>query len=278
MALYCPDSNVRLAVLGDELRAYREALGLSLAEVTSKVGISTSKLSRMENGRKPQRVEDVAVLLSTYGVRGTRYQDLLALTAVAGELTAEAESAPSALRVLESKATMLVDFQSTLVPALLQTVPYAQAALREVCMVDEASIEDRTANRIHRQAVLRRGRLPQFFALMTETALRTCVGGPEVMRGQMQFLWEAGHKENVRLRIIPDLQHGHPGLSGPFQRLRFHRGCLVVIENRVSSVFIEEPAEVRRYDRIVVELLSVALSERDSLDLIAKVGTHHSFH
>ncbi|MGQ0837622.1 helix-turn-helix domain-containing protein [Actinokineospora sp.] len=277
MVPHHPDSTVRLELLGEDLRAHREAAGFSLADVAGKIGISTSKLSRMENGRKPQKAEDVAALLAIYGVKGTRREDLLALARSAGDPAGGPGIAPASrlatLRILEAKATMLVDYQSSLVPALLQTVPYAQAALREVGMVDEDSVEEQWTTRIHRQAVLRRVQPPQFFAIIAEPALRVPVGGREVLRGQLRYLLEAGQKKSIAIRVVPDRGHGHPGLGGPFERLQFdQRGAVVVLENRTSTLFVEDLAEIKLYDRVFVELLSVSLGKKDSLAMIADLA------
>ncbi|WP_051385631.1 helix-turn-helix domain-containing protein [Actinokineospora inagensis] len=274
MTLHAAETTVRLELLGEELRRHRETAGMSLAEVTAKTGISTSKLSRLENGRRPHKLDDVEALLAIYGVGESRRDDLVALARDATEPTAWPEQRPSAtLRVLESKADMLVDYQATLVPALLQTVPYAQAVLREVDMAEEPSVEDRTADRIRRQAVLRRPRPPRYYAILTEAALRTPVGGHDVMRGQLRYLMEAGEKPDVTIRVVPRLGHGHPGLRGSFRRMQFpNRGALVLLENRTSSLFVEDSVEVKRYDQVVVELLSVALDEAASARLIAEVG------
>ncbi|SER79483.1 Helix-turn-helix domain-containing protein [Actinokineospora terrae] len=274
VTLHTADTTVRLELLGEELRRHRETAGMSLAEVTAKTGISTSKLSRLENGRRPHKLDDVEALLSIYGVRDARRDDLVALARDATEPTAWPEQRPSAtLRVLESKAEMLVDYQAMLVPALLQTVPYAQAVLREVDMVEEPAIEDRATERIRRQAILRKPQPPRYYAILTETALRTVVGGREVMRGQLRYLVEAGTKPDVTIRVVPRLGHGHPGLRGSFRRLQFHgRGALVLLENRTSSLFVEDPTEVKRYDQVVVELLSVALDEAASTRMIAELG------
>lgn len=266
MAPHHPAPSVRATLLGSELRAHRDRAGLSLAEVTAKVGISAAKVSRMENGRGPQQPADVAALLGLYGVTGLHRGDLVDLARGLGE---PGSGSDSALRLLESKASMLVDYRSSMVPELLQTVPYAQAALREVAMADEESIQDLWTNRIHRQAVLRRPQPPRFYAIIAETALRTSIGGREVMRGQLRYLVEAGARRWISIRVVPDLPHGHPGLGGTFQRLQFPRhGAVVVLDKRTSWLFVEDPGEVRHYDRVVVELLSTALNEEDSLSRI----------
>ncbi|WP_424189663.1 helix-turn-helix domain-containing protein [Actinokineospora sp. G85] len=274
MGLREPDSTVRLELLGEELRTHRERAGLSLAGVTELVGISTSKLSRMENGRRPQRIDDLMALLGAYRVPGGRRDELLALARGAAAAPVRPEQVAgrfAALRVLEAKAAMLVDVAPALVPALLQTVPYAQAVMREVYLLDERKVEDYTAGRIHRQAVLRREDPPRFFAILTEAALTSVVGGPQVLRGQLRYLLEAGARPNVTIRVVSGLEHGHPALDGPFQRMQFDRGrAVVLLESRAAAVYLEDPAEVKHYDRAVVELLSAALDERASAALIEK--------
>ena len=274
MALICNGTegervgDVRIALLGAELRTQRDRVGLSLAEVTAKVGISAAKLSRMENGRAPQAPDDVAALLGLYGVTGLHREGLLD---VAGSLAGDGTDA--ALRFLEARAAMIVDYQSALIPELLQTVPYAQAALREVAMLDDDTVLDRWTQRIHRQSVLRKPHPPRYYAIIAEGALRNTVGGRAVLREQLRYLVEAGSRRTVALRLIPDLAHGHPGLGGSFQRLQFpHRGAVVVLDKRTSRLFVEDPAEVKHYDRVVVELLSTALSEADTLARVEQLA------
>lgn len=270
MAQQHQDPTVRIALLGAELRTQRDRVGMSLAEVTAQVGISAAKLSRMENGRAAQQPEDVAALLGLYGVTGLSREDLLDL---AGSLAEGAGGSDAALRFLEARAAMLVDYQSALVPELLQTVPYAQAALREVAMLDDDAVLDRWTQRIHRQAVLRKPQPPRYYAIIAEAALRNSVGGRAVMREQLRYLVEAGGRRPVTIRLIPDLPHGHPGLGGAFQRLQFpDRGAVVVLDKRTSRLFVEGALEVKHYDRVVVELLSTALPEADSLARIATLA------
>jgi transcriptional regulator with XRE-family HTH domain len=79
MMLHGPDSTVRIEVLGEELRRLREACGLTLAEVVSRIGISEPHLSRFEKGKRVPSPEDVSALLVIYGVKGEERLELLAL-------------------------------------------------------------------------------------------------------------------------------------------------------------------------------------------------------
>ena len=57
---------VRRRRLGLELRALREATGMSGEEVAERLSWSTSKLSRMEIGRNPPSPADLVKLLDLY--------------------------------------------------------------------------------------------------------------------------------------------------------------------------------------------------------------------
>jgi transcriptional regulator with XRE-family HTH domain len=279
MMLPGSDSTVRIEVLGEELRRLREACGLTLSEVVARIGISESHLSRMETGKRAAGPEDVAALLVIYGVTGEERLELLALAKKAAQpglwqRQGSFEARFATLKLLESRATAIVEYQPLVIPGLLQTVPYAQAIVRDVGMFsDQDEIDNRVVGRVHRQAVLRKYRGPKLLAIVAETALRPLIGGREVMRDQLCYLAEVAERENIILRVVPTSIGGHPGLDGGFVRLRFDdRPCVVYLPNRTSSLFLEEAHEVSFYDRAVVELLSVAISEEDSVRLVAEMA------
>lgn len=279
MMLQRPDSTVRIEVLGEELRRLREACGLTLTEVVSRIGISESYLSRIENGRRVPNPEDVAALLVIYGVTGEQRLDLLALAKKAGQpglwqREGSTESRFATLKLLESRATSLVSFEPLTIPGLLQTMPYAQACIAKLLMLtDQEAIDERVVGRIHRQAVLRRYDAPPLVALVGEPALRCPIGGREILRDQLRYLVEVAQRDNVTLRIVPTLVGGHPGLLGSFLRMRFQdRPSVVFLENQTSSLFLEAHSDTAAYDQAVVELLDLAISEEDSVRFVAEMA------
>lgn len=277
--LQSSDSTVRIEVLGEELRRLREACGLTLTEVVSRIGISESHLSRIEKGKRMPSPEDVSALLVVYRVTGEERLELLALTRKAGQTgfwqrqgTFEARFAT--LKLLESRATSLIEFQPLVLPGLLQTMPYAEAMVRDVGMFgDQAEIDSRVIGRIHRQAVLRGHDAPKLLAIVAETALRPLIGGRKVMRDQLRYLTEVARRPNVTLRVVPTSVGGYPGMDGGFVRLGFDdRPGVVFLPSRTSSLFLEEATEISVYDRTIVELLSVAISEENSVRLVAEMA------
>jgi transcriptional regulator with XRE-family HTH domain len=279
MMLSGSDSTVRIEVLGEELRRLREVCELTLAEVVARIGISESHLSRFEKGKRVPSPEDVSALLVIYGVTGEERYELLTLAKKAGQpglwqRDGSFESKFATLKLLESRATALMSFEPLMIPGLLQTMPYAEACIREVSMREEQeAIDEWVVGRIRRQAVLRKFDAPPLVAVISEAALRCPIGGRAVLRDQLRYLVEAAERSNVTLRIVPTVVGGHPGLLGSFLRLRFaDRPSVVFLESQTSNLFLEDHRDVAAYDQAIVELLSVALNEEDSVRLVAEMA------
>jgi transcriptional regulator with XRE-family HTH domain len=279
MILQGPDSTVRIEVLGEELRRLREARGMTLVEVVSRIGISESHLSRMEHGKRVPSPEDVAALLVIYGVTGEERLELLTLAKKASQpglwqRQGSFEARFATLKLLEARATKLVNFEPLVIPGLLQTLPYAKAMIRDVGMIDDPDeVDERVVGRIHRHATLRKFDAPHLVAIVDEAALRHLVGGREVMHDQLLYLAEVAERHNVTLRVVPTPTGGHPGLNGSFLRMRFEdRPGVVYLGHLTSSLFLEDASEISAYDRTIVELLSLAISEENSVRLVAEMA------
>jgi transcriptional regulator with XRE-family HTH domain len=264
---------VRAHQIGLELRRLREECGLSTIQVASRIDVSNSKISRIETGRCVPPYEDVVGLLAIYGVTGAERRDLLALASESKRTGWwQKSSVPlyeriHTLQTLESTAVSITNYEPEFIPGLLQTVPYMQATMREVAKLTDDEMVDRIAARMRRQQVLRRR--PEYTAIIAESVLHQCIGGPEVMHGQLTYLLEAATKRYITIRVVPNSIGGHLGLSGSFIRLRFgNRSDVVVEETRSSNLFLEDPDDLAYYDQTETDVLTVALDEGLSLELI----------
>jgi transcriptional regulator with XRE-family HTH domain len=274
------ESRLRVELVGEELRRYREVTGLTLAEAAEKIGIDRSMLSRMETGKLRQKCEDVAGLLAVYGVVGLERRQLLELTRRSDHPglwqrhSSSMAQRIATFRLLESRAVRLINFETELIPGLLQTVPYAEAVFRNVGMVrDEEAINERVAARVHRQAVLRKVTAPHLLAIIAQNALQNMIGDRTVMRDQLIYLTEAARRPNISIRVIPSSASNHPGFDGPFFRLQFpDRAGVVVLVNRTSDLFLEDDEARTIYNNVLVELLSVALPDDESVALIGRLA------
>jgi hypothetical protein len=85
------------------------------------------------------------------------------------------------------------------------------------------------------------------------------VGGPEVMRGQLERLIDATKLANVVLQILPFAAGAHPAMVGAFSILRFADSELpdvVYLEHLTNAVYLDKRDEVERY-LDVMELVCV---------------------
>jgi hypothetical protein len=136
-------------------------------------------------------------------------------------------------------------------------------------------VRRRTAVKLHRQQMLTRPAPPRFEAVLAEGALRTVVGGPEVMKAQLKKLIEHAEKPNITVQVIPFDGGAYPGMSSPFTVLGFeedHYGNVAYVENLYYGLLFEETATVRTYSLYFSSLQDTALDPEESVAMIAKIA------
>ncbi len=270
-----PEPTVRGQELGQLLRAYRERAELSLADVGARIDASASKISRMENGKRYASTEDVAAMLALYRVTGPQRAELLALARESGRRGWWQRDTPGfverqqTLISLESRARAITNFDDTIVPGLLQTGEYTRSMMIESGLVADDEVENRMVTRLQRHSVLLRSHPPYLMAIIDELALCRMIGGRDVLRRQLQHLVELAARPNIDIRVVPNTRT-HAGVNGAFTVLRRAEGSPVVfLENLTSSMFLEEPQEIERYEYATRELLTHALDTAQSVEHIA---------
>ena len=174
----------------------------------------------------------------------------------------------------ENKAVAISDFQSTVLPGLLQTGDYARALLREAGRVPADEIDDRVAARLARQSVFSRDRPARFTFYLHEFVLRLPVGGPAVMADQLQHLERMSLRPCLTLRVVPAALGAHAATAGSFILMEFAEFKPVIyLESETSSLFLEKPVEIAAYQGILAALAETALGEGESRELIATLAT-----
>jgi hypothetical protein len=113
------------------------------------------------------------------------------------------------------------------------------------------------------------------WSVMDEAVLRRPVGGPAVMRAQLDHLSEVARLPHVTLQIVPFIRGGHAAAGGSFTVLRFGDPDLpdvVYIEQLTSAIYLERRADVDHYlevvDRLSAEALTPAATQRLLRDII----------
>ena len=152
---------------------------------------------------------------------------------------------------LESTASLIRTYEGQFIPGLLQTDNYMRAVIHGA-FLDESGEEAgrRVRLRMARQTLLTREQPPRLWAVIDEAALRRPVGGPEVMRGQLERLIDATKLANVTLQILPFDSGAHPAMAGAFSILRFGDQELpdvVYLEHLTGASYLDKRDEVERY-------------------------------
>jgi len=278
-----PSPTVRRRRLGIELRRLREQARLTCENVGQRLDCSGTRISRMETGRISARPGDVRELLEIYGVTGDRADALVELAREArrkGWWHRFGPVTPSWLEpylALEAEASRLRDFQSMVLPGLLQTEDYARAILRTAPGAGPAGdIDQRVALRMQRQQVLGGSAPPELGLVLSEGVLRVQVGGPTVMREQLRALAGVAGRGHVTLQVLPLGAAGHVHPISPFTVLDFADPAdpaVVYTEYLTGGLLLDDPADVRAYTVVFDRLRAEALDPGSSLGLITQLAS-----
>jgi transcriptional regulator with XRE-family HTH domain len=274
-----PHTSVRSRTVAAELRALREARELTCGDVAKALGVSTSKISRMETGNSGLQPDEVATLLGFYKVPAATRRELLELlrrgeTKGWWERQAGLPSLWRALIDFENKATRIQNYQPLFVPGLMQTAEYTEAMIRSTDdTLSDAELDNLVASRMARQTLLTRSNSPQFLAVVHEVALRIPVGAPGVMSRQLRHLLSVAERPNIGLRVVPTSAGANAALRGPFVILEFaEEPDLVHVENQITGMFLEEDADLAGYRLALRNILNVALAPDATAELIASIA------
>lgn len=258
--------------LADILQDLRLRAGLSPVEAARRLDWDPHKVYRIERGDFVRiRVCDVRSLLDLYGLDDeTERERILQIAQESRERGwwSRFRHWASRLPDLEAGAREILTFDALCVPGLLQTRDYAHAVLAAGEFPD---LEDRVEARMMRQAILRRDNPPHLHAIVDEAALRKPVGGPEVMRAQLEALAEAAQLPHITVQVLPDAVGAHPAMGGSFTVLRLDGNRQVaLLETPIGSTIDTE--EVCRYADLHARLAGMALSRERSAMYLASLA------
>ncbi|WP_165969346.1 helix-turn-helix transcriptional regulator [Actinomadura sp. KC06] len=273
---------VRLRRLSLELRRLREQAELTLTEAARAAELPQSTLSRAETRQWRQpNLAHIARLLDVYGVsekdQPEKRVELLKLASEGrrrgwwanyGGVSQEYSTYVG----LEAEATVLRNFEPTIIPGLLQTASYARALIsaRAPHLPPEA-IDELVSLRVERQHRLFGEDPIQIWAIICETSLRSLVGGTAVMVEQLIRLHTVAQLPYVKLQLLP-FRAGAVPAQGPFAILTFADPVdpeAVYLETPGGDLWVEDAEGVARFLGSWERLISVAMPVPDTLTVIA---------
>lgn len=265
--------------LGTELRHLRDRAGMTIEEVAAALECSHSKVSRIETGQVSATPRDVRDILDLYKVDPRERDALVQVARQArqrGWWQAYSDTLVVPLVGLETDANQIVQYETMVVPGLLQTLDYARAILR-VGRPDlpPQQIERWVEFRMARQALLTQDHPPAFSTVLEESVLLRPVGGSSAMRQQLHRLADMAALPTMTLQVLPLRVGEHVGMSGPFTLYRFANPedpDVVYLEHPRGDLYLESPEQVEPYGSAFERLRALALSTEDSVTLIASLA------
>jgi len=270
---------LRRRELGFLLRQLRAERGLSIEDVAARALFSTTKLSRLETGRVGASPRDIRDLCLVYEVTDEAERQRLLTLAREGKQRAwwQQYDLPYATYIgLEAEAASISDYNTDVVPELLQVEGYAHAIL-EVAEppLDPAAIEHRIESGSKRQALVTRGDSPLLHFIVDEAALRRSLGAPVAMRAQLERIIEVASLPKATIQVIPFASGAHPGLGSNFTILQFNSlmvNDVVYVGGAPGNIYLESSADLERYKRVFDRLRSIALDPEDSTAMVKKIA------
>ncbi|WP_084549709.1 helix-turn-helix domain-containing protein [Actinomadura rifamycini] len=202
MATRRPTPHTR--TFGAQVGRLRQESGLSRLELAERMAVSRSYIAQVENGTTRCR-QDFAERLDDALATGGTLSDAWTKLLQSSPYPKFFADFPEA----EASAALLRVYHETFVYGLFQIEEYARTLL---------PADKDFEGRMRRQAILkRRDDPPTVCAILGESVLHREVGGPQVMRKQLNFLVEVSHWDNVALQIAPTAYYR--GVSGSFDLL-----------------------------------------------------------
>jgi transcriptional regulator with XRE-family HTH domain len=264
--------------LSASLREVREARELGLRELARAVEVDPRLLSQWELGVRVPPVEEVARILGYLRVDRAVANRILFLAQHVKDpnwLDSNPSDLPAALTGImqcERSASLITNWSPLIIPGLLQTPDYARALLA----ASESKVEDvdaRLVARLKRQRILSREVPIRLKVIVSELAIHEVVGDADVMSDQIDYLLTLAVAANISVRIVPADAGYHQGKLDMFTLYDFPaEPSIVLIEHHHASVFLNEPAAIAAYRKLVKLLLGKALTEDASRELLREAA------
>jgi transcriptional regulator with XRE-family HTH domain len=278
-----PGPTLRRRKLAKELIAARDAAGLSVRQLAAEIDLRHGTISKIENLKQNITIRNIRAIGRATGLSKAKI-DSLVLIAANDETTEDwllefRSDMPewfSPYPQFERDADELWTYAPELVHGLLQTSGYAEAVAR-------AAFPDITDEQLRRSVELRKARQTlhdqqepaSLHFILNEAVVLRSVGGPNTMREQLRHLITMAKRPHLTIQVLPFKAGAHPGMKTGFTLLRFPEGFddmdCVYLENDNGGVWQERPEDIERYTDVFVRLRSLALSPKDTADLLASL-------
>jgi hypothetical protein len=172
---------------------------------------------------------------------------------------------------VEAEASRIRNYQLGFIPGLLQTEPYMRATFAGARDPFEGSkLEVEVQVRLRRQLRLVDAPRLDLCAVIDESVIRR----EPCDAARLRHLLAVGELPNINLQVLPQAMGSHDGLYSNFIIASFPDKAepdLAYVPYGFGALQVEKEAEVRAANLTFDHLTDLALDEKDSRKLIARV-------
>ncbi|MEW2518441.1 DUF5753 domain-containing protein [Actinacidiphila alni] len=265
-----PDPGARYPY-GEQLKIYRDAAGLTQDGLGLLLGFSGSMIAHIEAGRRYLHIEDAKRLDQVLQTDGffERFHREAVPARFADHFNRAAEC--------ESRAVAIHEYAVALVPGLLQTEAYARATfLSQTPNLRSDEVDRNVVNRLGRSQILADPLQPVMWQVLSESVLRSVVGGRAAMAEQLEHIRELASSGRVLVQVVPFSAGAYATMSSMLTLFEFtDEPPAAYVEGLYTGSFIDDPARVRKYREAFGLTAAVALSPTESLKLIDSVAKEY---
>ena len=175
--------------------------------------------------------------------------------------------AQEAVLPLWERTRLFRAYSSWLIPGAVQTSAYTRAVLHAIAKRRELpdDVDEAVAVRAGRLRLLREGGR-RFLVLVEEPVLRSVIGGPEVMAGQLGHLISVASLPSVSLGIIP-LGIDRDSMW-PVEDFWIYDDAQVNVELVSGWLTLTQPRDIAMYAKTFSDLAELAIRGKEARALI----------
>ena len=269
--------------LARRLAVMRTRTGLSLNEVSDKLGWSRGRLDRYERNdwRLPDasHVRDLARIYEASDEEREELEDLgrQARQRVWWRTYEDVFDKGNEFAGFENDAARISVYMPLVIPGLLQTRAYAQAQLATGPTSPQWR-ERALAARMRRQQILDRAdaTAPRLVAVLTEASLMYRWGSQQDRRAQVAHLAAMSRRRSVEVRLLRFADGPHPGMISPLNIFDFPDDedlSIVYLENDFGIQEVTKADDVEAYKQTFARIRDAALAPaatRNYLDTLSQ--------
>ncbi len=262
--------------LGHRLRELRRDARLTGRQLAETQCWQPSKVSRIESGKQTPSDADVEAWATSCGVPEVTSDLIASLRSLEGHYIEHRRAFRAGMarfqRTIgeqEAEYTVIRNFQSAIIPGLLQTPEYARYQFADGVKYGgpPTDLDESVAARMARQQILYRPETKAHFVL-TEAPLRYRLCPHEVMEGQLDRLLGLANMRTVRLGIIPfEKQYAKAPLHG----FSVYDDRRVGVETLTATLRLYESFEISAYLELFAEYAKAAVYGAEARALITRV-------